>query len=75
MQFFRRKLNELFHLESTPTMTYEFLSNSFNKKSLLNFLIKIAIKTQMSNLTILRRNSSFIFPLIKGAHEVKVLIS
>ena len=46
MSFFEER-NELFLLENVSNLTHEFLYDNFNKKILLNFLVKVVIQKLM----------------------------
>ena len=41
------KINEQFHLDNASNLTIEIFYYNFNKKILLNFLVKIVVKTRV----------------------------
>ena len=53
--------DEPFCFEKTSNFTYKFLYDNLSKKYLLNFLVKIIIKTWVSNLIVLKQNGLFLF--------------
>ena len=47
---FLEKINEQFRLENTPNLTHDILYDDFNKKILLNFLVKLVIQNLMDQI-------------------------
>ena len=70
MPDFRGKINEKFRIENARNLTRVFYAN-FNKKILLNFLVKIVIKNSFIKFSSFsRQNCSFIFPPIRVIIEI-----
>ena len=60
--FFGEKINGQFRLENALNLPHEFLYDNFNKRILLNFLVKIVIKNAGVKFDAFsKRNGSFIF--------------